>query len=219
MMTTSPPPEFTRLRHGNGETDGIRVAKTQASRSEGSARNDIDDLMRACGPALFARALSLTRNRADAWDLLQDGIERMLTRCPDRCSAEAIQRSLSVIMRNLNTDRYRATQRHRQVTLNEGTLLVEAPPPAEEPVWSSVDPRQIEHCVALLQPHLREAYTLRVEKRLSLVATAKTLGIPVGTVGTRVHRARRRLRTLLLTGEGSSALAGNADPVVAAGRV
>jgi RNA polymerase sigma-70 factor (ECF subfamily) len=176
--------------------------------------DDIDQLMRVCGPALFARALSLTRNRADAWDLLQDGLERMLRRCPDRCSAEAIQRSLSVIMRNLNTDRYRAAQRHRQVTLNEGTLLVETPPPAEEPIWSSVEPEQIERCVALLQPHLREAYTLRVEKQLSLVAAAKTLGIPVGTVGTRVHRARRRLRALLLTGEGASAQAGSADPIV-----
>jgi len=164
---------------------------------------ELNQLVRACGPALFGRALSLTHNRADAWDLLQDGLERVLTRCPDLCSTDAIQRSLSVIMRNLNTDRYRAAQRHRLVALNEGSLMVEAPGPAEDPVWTAVDPAQVERCVARLEPHLREAYTLRVEKRLSLVAAAKTLGIPAATVGTRVHRARRRLRMLLLSGEGA----------------
>jgi len=163
--------------------------------------DELSELMRASGPELFARALRLTKNQADAWDLLQDSLERVLTRCPERASVEGMTRWIAVTMRNLSTDRYRAARRQRWVDLTDTAARVEPSMTAEMPIWQSFDGQQLERCVALLEPSLRQAYALRVEQRLSLAEAARTLGVPVATVGTRVYRARRRLRTLLLAGE------------------
>jgi len=163
-------------------------------------RDELSELMRASGPKLLARAVRLTRNKADAWDLLQDSLVRVLTRCPERSSVEGIKRWLAVTMRNLSTDRHRASRRYPRVDLSDGTMGVDPSALAEEPVWRTFDFQEVETCLALLEPQLREAYRLRVEQQLSLAEAARALGVPIATVGTRVHRARKKLRNLLLTG-------------------
>ncbi|TWU39870.1 ECF RNA polymerase sigma factor SigE [Novipirellula aureliae] len=48
-----------------------------------------------------------------------------------------------------------------------------------------------------LDPELRAIFTLKEESGLSYQEIAVTLGIPEGTVGSRLNRARRELRTLI----------------------
>jgi RNA polymerase sigma-70 factor (ECF subfamily) len=48
-----------------------------------------------------------------------------------------------------------------------------------------------------LDPELRAIFTLKEESGLSYQEIAATLGIPEGTVGSRLNRARRELRKLI----------------------
>ena len=51
--------------------------------------------------------------------------------------------------------------------------------------------------VSRLPDDLREVVTLRFYTHLSEAETAKALDIPVGTVKSRIHRSKERLRALL----------------------
>jgi len=161
-------------------------------------RAEFEEVVRAHGSALLARAKRLTHGHADAWDLLQDTLERALTRRPEGLPAVKLRPWLMSILGNLHTDRCRAGRRHKRVTLGDNALLdVVASDPLNEPAWLSIDAVSIRACLERLDPRLREAYALQVEQGLSVIATAARLGVPPATAGTRVYRARRRLRELL----------------------
>lgn len=55
--------------------------------------------------------------------------------------------------------------------------------------------------IAQLAPELRETLELRLTDELSYEEIASVLGVPVGTVRSRLHNAVRRLRTVLTTPE------------------
>lgn len=67
----------------------------------------------------------------------------------------------------------------------------------KESSWRAIELDQVRACLGRLDPRLRDAYVLQAEERLPLLMIAERLGIPVATAGTRVFRARRRLRELL----------------------
>lgn len=56
----------------------------------------------------------------------------------------------------------------------------------------------MEHALARLEPELRSMFLLREVEELSYREIAETLGIPEGTVGSRLNRARRELRDHLV---------------------
>jgi RNA polymerase sigma-70 factor, ECF subfamily len=55
--------------------------------------------------------------------------------------------------------------------------------------------------IAQLAPELRETLELRLTDELSYEEIASVLGVPIGTVRSRLHNAVRRLRTALTTPE------------------
>ena len=55
----------------------------------------------------------------------------------------------------------------------------------------------VRHALDQLNPELRAIFTLKEESGLSYQEIAATLGIPEGTVGSRLNRARRELRKLI----------------------
>jgi len=75
--------------------------------------------------------------------------------------------------------------------------------PLEVPV-SAVDPTtssftdEMQQALSQLPPELRESLLLVVVGELTHQETANTLGVPLGTVLSRVSRARQRLRKHLL---------------------
>lgn len=77
-----------------------------------------------------------------------------------------------------------------------------------EPIVCDPDPVEQQERAALvrgaldqLDPELRAIFTLKEENRLSYQEIATTLGIPEGTVGSRLNRARQQLRKLLETNQ------------------
>jgi RNA polymerase sigma-70 factor, ECF subfamily len=139
-------------------------------------------------------ARRLIRNPSDAADLVQDTVEKAL-RCWRRFRpGSRIRAWLLTIMTNLFLDRCR--RRNREVALEidpeQPSLELDEPPS-----WSRLSEEQVRRAVAALEPAMREVYQLRVVQQLAYQAMSERLGIPVATVGTRLNRARLKLRALL----------------------
>jgi RNA polymerase sigma-70 factor, ECF subfamily len=154
---------------------------------------------------LFSRALSLTRDLDDAWDLVQDTMERALTHIPACLPPEKMGSWLLTILRNLFIDSVRSV-RFRAARLRDEGLAELPHPEAEEPaVWQRFELPDVRTCLARLPAGLARAYALYAFDGLSYEQIAKQLNISKATVGTRLFRARLRLRELLLAGRHAEA--------------
>lgn len=170
--------------------------------SSGRAREfemtNLGEIARSHGAALLRRAMRLTHQQADACDLVQDTLLRGLDRGLANIPAEKVSSWLFVVMDHLHIDRVRRASRCSVVALEEAKVALPAPPqPSEEPPWQALGYEDVRQCLGGLDPRVREAFVLHEEQGLSLADTARRLDVPVATVGTRVFRARRRLRALL----------------------
>ena len=97
-------------------------------------------------------------------------------------------------MRNHHYDR--SQRRRREVP---SACLWDLPDDAESgacPLWRVVDDGAVVDAISTLPPRLRSAYVLFADGS-SYVTIAKSLDIPENTVGTRIRRARWRLRAVL----------------------
>jgi len=167
---------------------------------EGALR-DFERAVVEHGPMLHKRASRLTRDAADASDLVQDTLERALRRPQGFRSGSNLRAWLLTIMTHLFIDRCRRGQRENQLAAVEPDGLA-APAIDEVPRWAELTQAEVRCALAQLDPTFREPYELHAIERLSYQAVALRLSIPVATVGTRLIRARQRLRVLLEQGMG-----------------
>jgi RNA polymerase sigma-70 factor (ECF subfamily) len=147
---------------------------------------------------LFTRALGLARSHEDARDLVQDTYERALARRDQFVPGSSVRAWLLHIMRNLFIDRWRRRMRERADRDQYGDLPApepEAPPPA----WEDLEGEQIVGALVALAPPFREVMEMRLVARRSYREISVALGIPTATVGTRLRRARNKLRDVLET--------------------
>jgi RNA polymerase sigma-70 factor (ECF subfamily) len=151
-------------------------------------------LLERCRPSLYGTAIGLLRNRADALDAVQDTFVTALVRLEDLRDGAAARAWLHAVVRNVCLMRIR--QRRE---LPSGS--VEPPgtaPDAEEAldahlmrdwVWQALGALPADEQVTVL---LR--YFTRCE---SYDGIARVTGVPVGTVRSRLSRARARLADAL----------------------
>jgi RNA polymerase sigma-70 factor (ECF subfamily) len=102
----------------------------------------------------------------------------------------------------VRTSQTRRTRLLRILVPSGGMRDEDAPAPeavdAEEPVDTALARRQIvERALATLPDDLRLAVTLRDLQGLDYKDIAAALGVPMGTVESRIFRARQRLKPLL----------------------
>jgi RNA polymerase sigma factor (sigma-70 family) len=74
----------------------------------------------------------------------------------------------------------------------------ERPPPPSESLDTHERSVRAAHALARLSPKKREVFVMVTMEGLTAETAADALGIPVGTVWTRLHHARRELRAQLL---------------------
>jgi RNA polymerase sigma-70 factor (ECF subfamily) len=142
----------------------------------------------------------LTRNAADAEDLLQDTLERGLRKY-ELYRYGSLRTWLVHIMRNLFIDRCRRKRR-----VESGVELLSIPAEsAPLPKWAEVSDGALAAAIAELDPLAREVIVLKEREGRTYMEIAARLGIPVNTVGTRLLRARQKLRKLLAGAEVSAA--------------
>jgi RNA polymerase sigma-70 factor (ECF subfamily) len=142
-------------------------------------------------PALRRYASSLTRDAGDAEDLVQDALVRAYEgRSTFRPGAD-LRRWLFSVLHNT----FASTARHRRaevIRLDRLSDVAEtSAPPAQE---SSARLSQIREAFMDLPEEQRAVLHLVAVEGLSYSDAAATLGVPVGTVMSRLGRARAALR-------------------------
>jgi RNA polymerase sigma factor (sigma-70 family) len=158
---------------------------------DGDGRDDRGERLLVWVPRLRRYARALVGRREDADDLVQDTLERAWAR-GDRWSAVADMRAwLFSIMHNLHVDGARRG-RVPTVELDDASGELVAPPAAEPLVI-----RDLQAALERLPVEQKEVVLLIALEDMSYADTARTLGIPIGTVMSRLARGRERLRALL----------------------
>jgi RNA polymerase sigma-70 factor (ECF subfamily) len=151
-------------------------------------------------PVMYTVALSLTGQPADAEDLVQDTLIRAF-RAVERFDGAHPRAWLLTILRHTHLNRVRG---RRPVLLRDGDAVeftlerVGTPQPsAEEVVVSDVFEAVVAEALAALPAKHRDVVTLVDINGLSYQEAADVLGVPRGTIMSRLHRARARIRTRL----------------------
>lgn len=143
-------------------------------------------------PALRRYAHSLVRNRAAADDLVQDCLERAVSHWDQRRDTGSPKSWLFAILHNLAVNQFRSVSaRIQHVAIDEA---------GEHEIGQNADQEQklmyqdVLAKLAKLPDEQRSVLLLITVEDLSYAEAAKVLNIPVGTVMSRLSRARERLQ-------------------------
>jgi RNA polymerase sigma-70 factor, ECF subfamily len=160
-------------------------AATGRERALGGFRQGIE----AAVPALRRYARALTRNGELADDLVQDTLVRAL-RSEHLFHGGDIRSWLYTILTNLNRNRLRALARRPPLQAIEDN-------DAPEVAGPEAGARDIERALASLVEDQRSALLLVVLEGLSYHEVAQVQGVPIGTVMSRLARARMQIKAYL----------------------
>jgi RNA polymerase sigma-70 factor (ECF subfamily) len=158
---------------------------------------------------LYSTAIRLTTNPSDAEDLVQETYLRAYRSYGTFEAGTNVKAWLFRILTNAHLNRYRARQRRPAETplddLDDGMWRL-------EPAYAAVQSRSAEDelldwlgqadtiaLVESLAAPYRQAVMLADVSGLSYKEIAEALDIPIGTVMSRLHRGRRRLRQLAVS--------------------
>jgi RNA polymerase sigma factor (sigma-70 family) len=146
-------------------------------------------------PALRRYARALT---GDAWaadDLVQDTLERACAKWRLWLAGSDLRAWLFSIMHNLHVDQIR--QRVRQGGLSQATDWTELEQEPAAPDAALDGALDLQRCLLRLPPEQREVLLLVTLEDLGYAEVARITRVPVGTVMSRLSRARHRLQALL----------------------
>lgn len=155
--------------------------------------SDFLDQVEQAVPALRRYARALTRNADLADDLVQDCLERAISRRGLFRPTGPVRAWLFTILLNLFRNSMRSSKR-RSETLDLETLAVEPAIAAPQPGHIAL--AEIERAIQTLPLDQKEALLLIALEGVSYAEAANILGIPSGTLMSRLARARAALRTL-----------------------
>jgi RNA polymerase sigma factor (sigma-70 family) len=148
-------------------------------------------------PRVRRFAVSLTGNRHDADDLLQNTVERVLQgKVPDGAQ---VLKWMFRVCRNLWIDELRS----REVRGRAATTLAEESEDAGYPASAGASPvdavylEQVQAAAATLSEEQRAVLSLVAIEGFSYREAAETLEVPIGTVMSRLARARAALADLM----------------------
>jgi len=156
---------------------------------------------------LYPAALRMTRNPADAEDLVQESMAKAYAGLRHFTPGTNPRAWLFRILSNTFINGYRKRQREPVHVLSAecDSLLPGAPaagparnsPSAEETVLGEFAYSDVREAIAELPECYRAAIYLADVEGYPYREVAEMLGIPIGTVMSRLHRARGRLRRRL----------------------
>jgi RNA polymerase sigma factor (sigma-70 family) len=149
-------------------------------------------------PRLRRYARALVGDRATADDLVQDTLERAWAKLHLYRRGTDLRAWLFTVMHNVHVNRVRASR----VT---DTLEDEMPELAQRASQGdALLVRDLDRAIARLPAEQREGLLLVTLEEMSYEEVARTLGIPIGTVMSRLSRARDKLRAMM-QGQGTAA--------------
>jgi RNA polymerase sigma-70 factor (ECF subfamily) len=156
------------------------------------------DEILAAVPGLRAFAISLTGHGDRADDLVQDTLVRAVTNIHRFEVGTNLNAWLFTILRNLFHSEYR--KRQREVEDADGSYAARLLVPPEQ--GARLDFEDFRKALAHIPLDQREALLLVGAEGLSYEEAAEVCGVAVGTVKSRVNRARSRLAQMLSVEQG-----------------
>jgi RNA polymerase sigma-70 factor (ECF subfamily) len=149
---------------------------------------------------LFATAMRLTRNRADAEDLVQDTYVKAFRHADQFTRGTNLRAWLYTILHNTWRNRRRDASRDAVEVDSEQVELAAAGPAVGEPVEtperilmrSTLD-AELQAALDELPDAFRQAVWLRDVEEFTYAEIAAMLNVPIGTVMSRISRGRRML--------------------------
>jgi len=182
------------------DRDAGRVSSLEEARKQ----RRLGELARAHRDFLRGLAAKLCRSHFDPDDLVQDVLERAIHHF-DRLPPDTNHRAwMARVMHNLFIDKIRRRDAAPGVTPIDDVPIA-TPPPEDVVWWQNLDAGDVRAGVAELPDELRDAFVLFAFEGCSYQDIAARLGVPKATVGTRILRARRRLKELLTRAAGEEA--------------
>ena len=151
---------------------------------------------------VYALALRLTGNQEDAADVAQEAFLSAWRGLPNFRGDAGFSTWLYRLTSNAAIDHLRKTRRRKaESSLDDTAMGLEVPDPAPTP-QDQAETESLREAVRwglgeLTQEHL-QALTLREYQELSYEEIAAQLGVDLGTVKSRISRARAALRKILL---------------------
>lgn len=159
--------------------------------------------------SLYSTAYRMSRNRQDAEDLLQETYLRAYKYYDKFQEGTNFKAWLFKILKNTFINRYRKRQRQPlknsfdeiegsfELKLLESPLTARGATPEEELMVDALD-QDVQQALEALPEDYRTAVELADLQGLSYREIADQLGIPLGTVMSRLYRGRRKLEAVLL---------------------
>ena len=182
--------------------DGLLIARAQKG-----DRSAFNDLIRKHEQRAYQYAYRLTRNPEEASDVVAEGFVRVFNALPNFKGQSAFTTWLYRILTNCFLD-IRKKEKSRPAVSLENTLQTqegEMERQIEDPGLSphqdaerAERARSVEKAVAQLPEYQRAMITLYHGEMLSYEEIAASLDLPIGTVKSRLNRARLSLRELLM---------------------
>jgi RNA polymerase sigma-70 factor (ECF subfamily) len=177
-------------------------------RFKGGDESAFVEIMSRHKARIFASAVALLRNHADAEEITQDTFIRAHRGFSSFRGDSSVATWLHRIAVNLARNRYwYFFRRRRQSTLSLDAALGDEGNSTFSDLISATDPdpsqatsrnefvEAVEACMEMLEPSSRRILTMRSVLDQSYEEIAAALGINVGTVKSRIARARERLRS------------------------
>jgi RNA polymerase sigma-70 factor (ECF subfamily) len=146
--------------------------------------------------SLYGAALRLTRNEADAQDLVQDTYVKAFRSAKQFKAGTNLKAWLFTILHNTFRNRRRDSGRDPIDVDSERVELAAPVDPAatpEEQMIREVMAPDLQEALDALPETFREAVWLRDVEEFAYTEIAEMLGVPVGTVMSRISRGRRML--------------------------
>src|SRR5687768_17236058 len=174
-------------------------------------------------PSLYTAALRMTRNRADAEDLVQETYLRAYRGFDGFEEGTNLKAWLYRILTNTFINSYRAKKRRPDETeLDEvedlylyrrlgGLEAAQTGRSAEDEVMDLFTEGDVKAALESLPEAFRMAVLLADVEGFSYKEIAEILDIPIGTVMSRLHRGRKALEKALVTFGTERGLVGNRD--------
>jgi RNA polymerase sigma factor (sigma-70 family) len=163
-------------------------------------RDALAELYERFGSALFRYLLQITNERGVAEEVLQDTLVGVWKSAGTFEGRSSVQTWLFGIARRQahNTLRRRVLPR---ADVEELEVLADSGPEPEDAALAEAEREEVAAAIRWLTPAHREVLTLAFVDCLSYGEIATIVGVPEGTIKSRLSNAKRNLRALLLDGK------------------
>jgi len=181
-----------------------KISESVAGNSTKPSPADVLSIVSHCLPSLYRYAHRLLGNRTDAEDAVQDALLAAYKHLNQFRGDAQLSTWLTTIVINCARMHLRKRSRYIHVSLDSrigeeqecplSDILVDDRPNPEDECHRSTLNARLMKSAAQLSPTLRKTFHLRFVDHLSIVQTARVLGVPTGTVKAQTARARAKLR-------------------------